>query len=540
MNLIKATATVGGMTLISRVLGFVRDVLMAGLLGTGPVAEAFAVAFRFPNLFRRFFAEGAFNSAFVPLFAKRLEGEGRDTARAFADEAMSGLVAVLLTLTVLALIFMPVLMVLMAPGFLFAPGEEVRLGAAFERLYAGSWPEKFHLAVDFTRIAFPYLLFMSLVALLSGVLNSVRRFALAAAAPILLNVILIAAMLFAARWFPTPGHALVWGVALAGVAQFLVLLWGCRRAGLVPRLRRPRLTPGVKRLVALGIPGVLAGGITQINLVIGQIIASLEEGAIAILYYADRLYQLPLGLVGVAMGVVLLPDLARRLRDGREDGALHAQNRALELSMLLTLPAAVALAVVGLPIIRVLIEGVAGEVFSSSRFTAEDSVNTARALAAFAWGLPAFVLIKVLQPGFFARENTRTPMYFAGAQTAVNIVLSIVLFREIGFVGIAIATTAGAWVNVALLAGTLWRHGHLKADERLRRRLPRIVLAGAILGVALAALHRALGPMFEGGLGLQLAALAALVLGGMVVFGLAIQITGGGRLGELRAAFRRG
>ncbi|MFP3942264.1 MAG: murein biosynthesis integral membrane protein MurJ [Alphaproteobacteria bacterium] len=539
MNLVKATATVGGMTLISRVLGFVRDVLMAGLLGTGPVADAFAVAFRFPNLFRRFFAEGAFNAAFVPLFAKRMEAEGGEAARAFADEAMSGLVTVLLTLTALALVFMPALMVLMAPGFLFEPGEEVSLIGAAERLAQGTWPEKFGLAVHFTRIAFPYLLFVSLVALLSGILNSTGRFALAAAAPVLLNIILISAMLFVAPHTPTPGHALVWGVAFAGIAQFLVLVWACARVGLLPRLRVPRLTPGVKRLVALGIPGILAGGITQINLVIGQIIASLEDGAIAILYYADRLYQLPLGLVGVAMGVVLLPDLSRRLRGGNEEGALWAQNRAFELSMLLTLPAAVALAVVGLPIIRVLIEGIAGEVFATSRFTAEDSVNTARALAAFAWGLPAFVLIKVLQPGFFAREDTRTPMYYAGAQTIVNVGLSLFLFFRIGFVGIAIATSVGAWANALLLGMTLWRRGYMKTDPRLRRRLPRIGLASLLMGVALAGLHRLLMPWFDDGLAMQVTALAVLVLGGMAVFGLCIQVTGGGRIQDLRAALRR-
>ncbi|MFW6027213.1 MAG: murein biosynthesis integral membrane protein MurJ, partial [bacterium] len=372
-----------------------------------------------------------------------------------------------------------------------------------------------------------------------GVLNSVGKFALAAAAPIILNVVLISAMLFVAPWTPTPGHALVWGVALSGIAQFLVLVWACARAGLMPRLQRPRLTPGVKRLVALGIPGILAGGITQINLVIGQIIASLEDGAIAILYYADRLYQLPLGLVGVAMGIVLLPDLSRRLRSGNKEGAIYALNRAFELSMLLTLPAAVALAVVGLPIIRVLIEGVAAAVFATSRFTAEDSVNTALALAAFAWGLPAFVLIKVLQPGFFAREDTRTPMLYAGAQTIVNVGLSLLLFFRIGFVGIAIATSVGAWANALLLGATLWRRGYMQTDARLRRRLPRIGLASLLMGVALAGMHRALMPWFEAGLTLQIAALAALVLGGMAVFGVAIQVTGGGRIQDLHSSLRR-
>ncbi|MEC9368420.1 MAG: murein biosynthesis integral membrane protein MurJ, partial [Pseudomonadota bacterium] len=317
MNLYKSFATVSGLTMVSRLLGFARDILIAAALGTGPVADAFFVAFRFPNLFRRLFAEGAFNSAFVPLYARRLEGEGVGSAQRFAAEAQSVLLFALLLLTALAEIAMPWLMYVIAPGF-------------------SDSPEKFDLAILFTRIAFPYLTCMSLVALLSGLLNAHNRFALAAAAPILLNVVLIAVMtgVIWAGYGNTPeaGTALSWGVAAAGFVQLAALAMWARKLGLGLPLRRPALTPGVRRLLALGIPGLIAGGITQVNILIGTMIASLQDQAVSWLYYADRVYQLPLGIIGIAIGVVLLPDLSRQLRAGEHEGALNAQNRSLEMS----------------------------------------------------------------------------------------------------------------------------------------------------------------------------------------------------------------
>ncbi|HXK53488.1 MAG TPA: murein biosynthesis integral membrane protein MurJ, partial [Hyphomicrobiales bacterium] len=315
MNLVRSFATVGGYTLASRLLGFVRDMLIAAVLGTGPVADAFFVAFRFPNLFRRLFAEGAFNSAFVPLFARELEGGGAAAARRFGEDVLAVLLWTLLVLTALAEIAMPWLMYILAPGF-------------------AAEPDKFDLAVMLTRIAFPYLLCMSMVALLSGVLNSLGRFAAAAAAPVLLNVILIAVLagLFLAgeRANILSGQALAWGVAAAGAAQLAMLAVAARRAGMAFRLVRPRLSPKVRRLVRLGVPGLIAGGVTQFNIVIGTIIASLQAGAVSYLYYAERIYQLPLGVVGIAIGIVLLPELSRRLRAGNEDLALRSQNRSLE------------------------------------------------------------------------------------------------------------------------------------------------------------------------------------------------------------------
>lgn len=511
MRLYSAFATVGGLSMVSRILGFLRDILIAAVLGTGMIADAFVVAFRMPNLFRRLFAEGAFNAAFVPLFAKRLETEGAGAARTFAEQALAGLFAVLLLVTALAQIFMPFLVLGLAPGF-------------------ASEPEKLDLATALTRIAFPYLMCMSLVALLSGLLNSLHRYMAAAAAPIVLNVVLVSVMLFA-HWRgyhedAAAGYLLVWGVAVAGVLQLAMLWIAAKRAGYALRLGLPRMTEGVRRLVALGIPGLIAGGITQINVVVGTIIASLEASAVSYLYYADRLYQLPLGIVGVAIGVVLLPDLSRHLGAGNHAAAMDSQNRSMELALLLTLPAAVALLVAAEPIIRVL--------FERGAFTHDDTQATASALAAFAIGLPAFVLIKVLQPGFFANEDTKTPMRYAGVNLVINAAGSLALFfgfKAMGFmphVGIALATSIAAWVNAALLWGTLGRRGHFVTDDRLARNVPLIVLASVLMGAGVIGADYVLEPWLRSGAGMavQASALAALVAFGVVLFASIILTTG--------------
>ena len=519
MTLYRSFATVGGMTMLSRVLGFVRDILIAAVLGAGPVADTFFVAFRFPNLFRRLFAEGAFNAAFVPLFAKRLEGEGEDAARNFADEALSALVAALLLLTAVAEIAMPWLMYVIAPGF-------------------ADTPDKFDLAVLLTRIAFPYLLFVSVVALFSGVLNALHRFAVAAFAPVLLNIVFIC-VLAAIAWIgfgntPEAGEALAWGVAVGGVAQLLVLLFWTRRVGMGLTLQRPRMSDGVKRLLALAIPGVFAGGITQVNILIGTIIASLQDRAVSWLYYADRIYQLPLGLVGIAIGVVLLPDLSRKLKADDGGGALHSQNRSLELALLLTLPAAAALMVVPGPIIQVL--------FERGAFSAADTPATAHALAAFAAGLPAFVLVKVFSPGFFAREDTRTPMYFAGASVIVNILGSLALFWQIGHVGIAVATSLAGWVNAVLLAVTLTRRGHFSFDASFRRRFIPICVSCLVMGAALWAMLPVLDPWLSPAntSAVQAAGLTALVGCGIAVYAIMAHVTGAMRFQELLGFLKRG
>ena len=517
MSLLRNFATVGGATATSRVLGFVRDMFIAAALGTGPVADAFFVAFRFPNLFRRLFAEGAFNSAFVPLFAKALEGDGEAEARRFGEEALSVLLTALLVLTAIAEIAMPLLMFVMAPGF-------------------ASDPQKFDLAVVLTRIAFPYLTFVSLLALYSGVLNARGRFAAAAFAPALLNVVLIGALL-AVFWIgydsrPGAGVVLSWATVLGGVAQLALVVAAAWRDGVVLRLRPPRLTARVRRFIRLAVPGILAGGITQINIVIGTMIASLAPGAVSYLYYADRLYQLPLGIVGIAIGVVLLPDLSRQLRGGRLEVADHTQNRALEFAMALTLPAAVALFVMADPIIALL--------YQRGSFATADTAATAAALAAFSVGLPGFVLVKVFSPGFFAREATRTPMWFAAVAVAVNVGVSLALFPFLAHVGIAIATALAGWVNTLLLAGTLVRRGQFTADAALKKRLPLLALASLLMGVCLYAAMGLLGPaLADPRLLVRAAAVGAMVVGGMAGFVVFCQLTGAADFRGALARVRR-
>ncbi|MCB1508716.1 MAG: murein biosynthesis integral membrane protein MurJ [Hyphomicrobiaceae bacterium] len=518
MSLLRNFATVGGATLASRILGFARDVMIAAALGTGPVADAFVVAFRFPNLFRRLFAEGAFNSAFVPLFARTLEGEGEAAARAFAREAMGGLMTVLAVLIFLATLAMPVLMLGLAPGF----SED---------------PDKFDLAVLLTRICLPYLLFVSLLALVSGALNGLGRFAAAAFAPTLLNVVFIVAL----GWMlttdmpgtPQAGIVLSIAVILGGIAQLVMVLLAIRKAGMPLFPTRPRWDGRMKRLVALGVPGLIAGGITQINIVVGTMIASLQAGAVSLLYYADRVYQLPLGVVGIAIGVVLLPELSRRLKAGDEGAANHTQNRSLEFSMVLTLPAAVALAVVPEPILTVL--------FQRGAFSADAVAGTSAALAAFAAGLPAFVLVKVFSPGFFAREDTKTPMRIAGVTVAVNIAASLALFHVIGHVGIALATTLAGWVNALALFALLHRRGHFPLDPATLKRIALMALSALAMGAALYGLAGLLSPFFarQAGLGAQAGALTLLVLSGVIVFFGLCQVTGAANLKDIARQFRR-
>ncbi|MDZ4737279.1 MAG: murein biosynthesis integral membrane protein MurJ [Rhodospirillaceae bacterium] len=512
MILLRSVATVGGFTLVSRFLGVARDLLIARYLGAGPIADAFFVALRFPNLFRNLFAEGAFNAAFVPLYARKLTEAGPNAARILAERILSVMVTFMLILTVAAQFAMPWLMYAIAPGF-------------------ASDPEKFDLAIRLTQITFPYLLFMSLAALLGGILNSLDKFAYAAAAPILLNLTMIAALVLVMPTTTQPGDVLAWSVALAGLLQFLWLAWSCQRVGVMLRFPRPSLSPEVKRLWKLLIPGLIGAGVMQINIVIGTIIASLFAGAVSYLYYADRIYQLPLGVIGVAIGVVLLPELTRRLRGGDSGGAMWSFNRAVEIAMLLTLPAAAALIAVPLPIVTVL--------FERGAFGPAESYETARVLGIFAIGLPAYVLVKTLAPGFYAREDTTTPFRIAIVTMIVNTVLSVALAFTIGFVGIAIATTIAAWVNAGLLAWKLRQAGHLAIDDRLKRRLPRMIAASLVMGIVLWFGGDMLAPWFEDRTIVKLAAISIIVGGGLAIYaalGLAIDAF---TWRDLREAFRR-
>jgi putative peptidoglycan lipid II flippase len=514
MALLHRVATVGGYTALSRVLGFAREVLTAAFLGAGPVADAFVVALRLPNLFRSLFAEGAFSAAFVPLFAGRAARDGRAAARVFAEDALSFLLAALLVLVVAAELAMPWVVRAIAPGF----ADE---------------PLRFAMAVDLTRITFPYLAFISLVALYGGVLNALDRFAAQASAPILLNLSLIVALLLFSDRFPTPGHALAWGVVVAGVLQFLWLAAAAARAGIPLGLPRPRLTPETARLLRLMGPGVIGAGITQINLLVSTMLASLlPAGSIAHLYYADRLNQLPLGIVGIAVATVVLPQLARELRSATPDAAHRTHGQGMALALVLTLPAALALAVLAQPIVRTLYE--------RGQFGVEDSVATAAALVAYAAGLPAFVLGRVVVVGFFAREDTRTPVRIAALSFLVNAGLTLLLMGPLGHVGVALSTTVAGWLSLAVMLAVLGRRGHFRPDRVLLLRLPRIVAAALAMAASLWLVDGMLEPWLvrQGSWG-RFAGLGALVVAGLTVYVAAVFASGALRPAELRQVLRR-
>lgn len=462
MSLIKKFASVGGATMASRVLGFVREAMIAAFLGAGPVADAFYAAFRFPNLFRRLFAEGAFNAAFVPLFAREIEAGGQAAAKKFAEQVLSVLLLSLFALSALAMIFMPFLVgTVIAPKF-------------------ASDPEKFDLTVLLARIMFPYLAAMSLVAMLAGILNSLRRYFLAALAPVLLNVVLVTGLLAAGYLdlsAPETGKVLGWSVTVSGLLQLGLLVLAIKREGFALGLVRPRLTPAVKRLLWLALPAAITGGITQINLLVGQIIASAQDGAIAIINYADRLNQLPLGVIGIAIGVVLLPELSRALQAGDIKEAQYLQNRSLEFGLAITVPAAVGLALLPEPIIAL--------VFERGAFTRETTLITSTVLAAFAVGLPAFVLSKIFTPVFYAREDMRTPLRASAVSVVINIAGSLLLFPRLGVMGLAVATSLAGWVSALYLGQRLVARDLFRPAAVTVRRIVLIVAGAGLMGALL-------------------------------------------------------
>jgi putative peptidoglycan lipid II flippase len=509
MALIRNVITLGGWTLLSRGAGFARDMMMAAYLGAGPVADAFNVAFSLPNMFRRFFAEGAFNMAFVPMFAKKLEG-GEDP-QGFAKSAFSGMTALLLVVSVIGTLAMPWLVWAMASGF---------VGDA-----------RFDLAVTYGRIGFCYLLFISLVALLSGVLNAHGRFTEAGFVPVLMNLIFIAAMLLAAWAGWDMGMTLAWTVPVTGIAQLAFTWVAAARMGYVLLPGLPRLTPDLKRLFVIAAPALLAGGVVQINLLVGRTVASHTEGAISWLVYADRLYQLPLGVVGIAIGTVLLPDLSRRLRAGDAVGGRDSFNRGAEFALALTLPAAVALIAIALPLVQVL--------YQRGAFTAADSAATALVLAIYGAGLPAFVLHKVLQPLFYAREDTKRPFRYAVMSMVLNAAIAVGLMPLIGFAAAALATTLAGWIMaLQLWLGSRQMGDEARLDARMRNRLPRIVIASLIMGAVLwAAAWGMAGPLAD--VGWRYVALIALILLGIVSYFSIGAAIGAFKLSDFRNLRRR-
>jgi len=519
MSLVKSISQFAGLTMVSRVLGFCRDVLMARYLGASLAADAFFVAFKLPNLFRRLFAEGAFNAAFVPLFARELKkdddrprhDQGSHAIR-FAEESLGILVPFLLIFVAVMQMAMPWVMYVLAPGF-------------------ADQPEKFALAIEFARSTFPYLLFISLVSLMAGVLNSMQRFAAAAAAPILLNLVLIGALLTFHDTQMVAGQWLARAVSIAGLVQFIWLMIALRRAGVRLKLPRPRITERVKELGVIMLPAALGAGAVQLNLLVDIVLASLlPDGSLSYLFYADRLNQLPIGVIGVAVGTVLLPSLSRSLASGNEVQAATEQNRALESAMFLTLPAAMALIVVPLPLISTL--------FERGAFDAAATSNTAAALTAYAFGLPAYILVKILTPAYFARKDTRTPVRFALIALAMNVVLNLILMRYFQHVGLAMATAISAWANVFMLYIYLARRDQFRIERRVWGRLIRMLLAAGLMAGFCWWLADGLGHWWTGDLTGRLQALSLMVGGGVLFYGALSHVFGIVRFGQIRAFIR--
>ncbi|MDQ3247409.1 MAG: murein biosynthesis integral membrane protein MurJ [Pseudomonadota bacterium] len=501
MNLLKATGTIGGLTMVSRVLGFVRDMIGSRMLGASHSNDAFNLAFLLPNIFRRLFAEGAFSAGFVPLFSRRLASGGHEDAQAFSNEILAVFMPALLAVTIVFEIAMPAVLALVAAGYADTPG-------------------KLDLAIELTRWTFPYLLFISMVALLAGVLNSLTRFAVAAFAPALLNIALIVGLLVSPPDDISKVRAMAIAVLVGGMAQFILCWIAVRRAGIKLHFGRPRMTPAVKELVLLILPATAAAGVYQISqLFYGYFSTLLGEGALTNLSYADRLNQLPLSIIGTALGVAILPSISQAIERKDEAGAASVQAQAFDLSMLLTLPATLALVVASGPII--------GALFQGGEYTVEAARTTGNILAILVTGLPAYVLVKVLTPAFYARKNVKTPVTIAMVILLLSIPANFLLIPRMGIYSLATVTSVGAWANFLLLFVILYMKGHFRLPVWLVSRIARQLIAALVMAAALFGLRELLGGMFFGGLIERAVGLAVLVgTGGVVYFGVAFLIGG--------------
>ncbi|MFA5591884.1 MAG: murein biosynthesis integral membrane protein MurJ [Micavibrio sp.] len=514
MKLLKAMATVGGLTGISRILGFIRDVMTAIILGAGPVADAFIVALKLPNFFRRVTAEGAFTVSFVPMYARKLKQDGQGEADAFASNSFAVMAAILAPFTVLAIMAMPWIIQLLAPGF--AVGEE-----------------RYALAVELTRVTFPYLLLISLSALMGGVLNAHDRFAPFAAAPIVFNLCLIAALWFLEPLMRTGGHALSWGLFAAGVLQFIGLLACVRLYKIKITFKRPKIDGDIKKLFRLMVPGIIGAGVVHINLFVDVIIAStLATGSISYLYYADRLNQLPLGIVGIAVGTALLPMLSKAISsEERGEEAQNLFNRALEVCLLLALPAGVAMFIAAGPLIQTL--------FQYGNFSAEDAKITAYVLMGYALGVPAYVCAKVFSTSYFARQDTVTPVRIAVICALTNIGLALILIQFMGVAGIALSTGLCGWLQFAMLLKGLRADAKTAFDARFSRRVPRLIFSSCLMALALAIVAHYSKDYYSGTKPEKIAALIVLVASGLTTYAFAVLATGAIRLPELKSLFVR-
>ena len=521
MNLARSLGSVGGLTLVSRVLALVRDTLQASFVGAGFASDAFFVSFRLPNMFRALFAEGAFTAAFIPMFNKKVaEGGEISAGLKFAEAALAVLLPVLILFTAIMLVA--------------AWPVTWGLSGGFD----DPTPEQFAFAVSLSRITIPYLLLISLASLLGGILNSIDKFWANAAAPILLNVAMIVGIWFFHGDPYETARVQAISVTVGGVLQLGWLMIVCRIAGVSLRLRRPRLTPEVRELMKLILPAAIGAGAVQVNLAVSTALAGglLDPGSISYIYYADRLNQLPLGLIGIGLGTILLPTVSRLLSRGEEHAAMETQNRGIELALFLTLPATAAFIFAAEPIIRGL--------FQHGVFTAEDSIRCGWALSAFSIGLPSYVLVKVLTPGFYARHDTKTPVRLALWSVAVNLLGNLILIPTLGRVGLGhvgppLATALASTINVSALYLALRRRGHFEVDAQLRRRVPRLALAAAIMGAVVYFLAPYADPWLTRSLVERALALGVLVGGGCAVYGLACFLTGAFALSDLKSLLKR-
>jgi putative peptidoglycan lipid II flippase len=507
---------------VSRVLALVRDTLQASYVGASFASDAFFVAFRLPNMFRALFAEGAFSAAFIPMFNRKVgEADDVSTGLRFAEQTLAVLFPVLLLFTALMLIAAWPITWGLSGGF------------------KNPTPDQFAFAVTLSRITIPYLMLISLASLLGGILNSLDKFWVNAAAPILLNISMIAAL-----WF-FHGHdayetarAQAISVTVGGVLQLGWLMLACKQSGVRLAIKRPSIDDDVRQLLKLILPAAVGAGAVQVNLAVSTALAGglLDPGSISYIYYADRLNQLPLGLIGIGLGTILLPTISRQLSQDRGAEAMQTQNRGIELALFLTLPATIAFIFASEPIIRGL--------FQHGRFTEIDSIRCSWALSAFSLGLPSYVLVKVLTPGYYARHDTRTPVRYAVQSVGINLIGNIILipiFGRYGFghVGPPLATAIASSVNVWMLYRTLRKRGHFEADARLRRRVPRLLLASLLMGAALFWVAPAVDPYLTGSILHRGAGLIALVTAGVVVYAIACFLTGAFVLDDLKLLTRR-
>jgi putative peptidoglycan lipid II flippase len=510
MNLLKATGTIGGLTMVSRIAGVAREMLMSRILGAGIYTDAFYVAFRLPNTFRRLFGEGAFSAGFVPLYSQRLQSGGEAEARRFSEEVLAVFLPTLILFTLLFMLGMKL--------FIYAI-----TGWSGDQLAFGTF---------LTRLTFPYLLLISLVSLYSGILNSLARFTAAAFAPALLNLAMLVALVSVRQGGAVTATALAAAVTVGGILQLILLIAACKRAGVTLRVRRPRLTPGVRQFIRVVIPATLGAGVYQVSVFIDTFfLTRIGTGAVSWFNYADRLNQLPLGVIGAAIGTAILPQVSRHVDIGEDDKAARVQGQAAELAMLLCLPAALALAVSALPLVSA--------IFEAGRFDARDAHFTALTLSLISLGLPAYVLVKVLTPGFYARRDTATPVKIAVVVLIANVILNFALIPPFGIGGLAAAVALSSWLNCTMLYVLLHRRGHFRVERWLASRLARQLLAAGAMAIALLAIRHALSGWFDGSFVQRIAGVGAIVGGGLAVYFPLVWVLGGTDKEELKALVRR-